>query len=115
LSNNLDCPVCGFTRPADALRESARLETGVVVPDYFMPQLDGLELIRQAAVLTPAARFVMITRHSLSSEAENPGRILRCAVFSQSHLAGGNWPGEIIRAWPDPSSAPRPKSEARSL
>jgi DNA-binding NtrC family response regulator len=115
LSNNLDCPVHGFTRPAEALREIARLDPGVIVTDYFMPQLDGLEFVRQAAVLTPTARFVMITGHSLSSEEENPGNHPALCGFLSKPFGWRKLASEIIRVWPDPSSAPRPQSEARSL
>jgi hypothetical protein len=80
-----------------------------------MPQLDGLELIRQAAVLTAAARFVMITGHSLSSEEENPGpHPALCGFFSKPFgwrkLAGRNYP-RLAR----PFQCTGPEVGARSL
>jgi two-component system, LytTR family, response regulator len=53
LADHLDCAVHAFSRPLDALAALPRLQPGVVVTDYDMPQLDGLEFIRQASPLVP--------------------------------------------------------------
>ena len=73
LSDNLDCPVHAFSRPLEALQALPKLDPGVIVTDYFMPQIDGLEFIRQAAPLVPEAAFVLITGNDLSAEREAMG------------------------------------------
>jgi CheY-like chemotaxis protein len=75
LVENLDCPVHAFTRPLEALKTLPNLNPGVVVTDYHMPQLDGLEFIRQAAPLVPEAAFVLITGNNLSAEKDAIARL----------------------------------------
>src|SRR6185436_14380565 len=53
LADNLDCPVHAFSRPAEALTKLAELNPGVVVTDYYMPNLNGLDFIRQATPVVP--------------------------------------------------------------
>ena len=81
LADNLDCTVHGFTRPLEALKSLPQIDPGVIVTDYFMPQLDGLEFIRQASAIVPHAVFVMITGHNLSREASPAAH---CAIPSSS-------------------------------
>src|SRR5687767_547543 len=45
LAENLDAPVHGFTRPLDALDAIVALDPGMVVTDYFMPEMNGIEFI----------------------------------------------------------------------
>lgn len=65
LLENLGCPVFTFTRPRDALAALPGLNPGVVVTDYHMPQMNGFDLVRQAAPLVPDVPFILITGHSL--------------------------------------------------
>src|SRR5215218_10225718 len=70
LVENLDCPVHGFTRPMDALNVLVSLNPGVVVTDYFMPEMNGIEFIQRAAPLVPDATFLMISGNNLSGEQQ---------------------------------------------
>ena len=115
LAENLDCPVHGFTRAADALREIPRLDPSVIVTDYFMPQIDGLEFIRQATALAPGARFVLITGHNLAAEQEAMERLTALKGFLGKPFGWRKLADEIIRVWPDPSTAPLHKADATSL
>jgi DNA-binding NtrC family response regulator len=115
LSDNLYCPVHGFTRAGDALREIARLDPGVIVTDYFMPQIDGLEFIRQASVLAPGARFVLITGHNLSDEEEHTGQHPALRGFLSKPFGWRKLATEIIRVWPEPATVPAHKADATSL
>jgi DNA-binding NtrC family response regulator len=115
LSDNLDCPVHAFTRPADALREIPHLDPGVIVTDYFMPQIDGLEFIRRASVLAPDAHFVLITGHNLSAEQETMDRLTALKGFLAKPFGWRKLADEIIRVWPDPDTAPVHKADATSL
>ena len=65
IADNLDCPVHAFTRPSEALLSLGRLSPGVIVTDYFMPDMDGVEFIRKAAKVAPKAAFIMISGHDL--------------------------------------------------
>lgn len=115
LAENLDCPVHGFTRPAEALQKISSLNPGVVVTDYFMPQIDGIEFVRQAAALVPEATFVMITGHNLSSEQETLNRLPALKGFLSKPFGWRKLADEIIRVWPDATTLPAHKVDATSL
>lgn len=106
LAANLDCPVRGFIRPHEALEALRTLDPAVVVTDYFMPEMNGIEFIRQAAPLVPHATFVMISGNNLSGEADrlaalDPLKAVLAKPFGWRKLAD-----EILRVWPAEIAAP---------
>ena len=70
LEENLGLRVVSFTRPRDALNALCTLQPAVVVTDYFMPQMSGLEWIRLASPLVPSAAFVLISGHNLTAAGD---------------------------------------------
>jgi len=106
LADNLDCPVHAFARPLEALQALPRLNPGVIVTDYYMPQLNGLEFIRQAAVIVPDSHFVVITGHNLSSEEDAMARIPSLKGFLEKPFGWRKLADEILRVWPSHSPAP---------
>jgi DNA-binding NtrC family response regulator len=70
LRENLRCPVHAFTRPRAALTALADLAPAVVVTDYWMPEIDGFELIREASQVYPALPFIIITGHVIDPAAK---------------------------------------------
>lgn len=115
LADNLDCTVHAFTRPLEALKALPQLSPGVVVTDYFMPQLDGLEFIRQAAPLVPNTAFVLITGHNLTAEQEALEQLKPLKGFLAKPFGWRKLADEIIRVWPDHSPSPMHKADATSL
>jgi DNA-binding NtrC family response regulator len=55
--------VHGFTRADEALDHLTGQAADLVVVDYKMPELSGLEFIQRAWALRPGVRVVMITAH----------------------------------------------------
>jgi len=55
--------VHGFTRADEALDHLTGESADMVVVDYKMPELSGLEFIQRAWALRPGVRVVMITAH----------------------------------------------------
>lgn len=115
LADNLDCPIHAFSRPLAALQALPGLSPGVVVTDYYMPQLDGLEFIRQAAPLVPDAAFILITGHNLSAEKDVMARLTPLKGFLAKPFGWKKLADEILRVWPSHSPAPAHKVDATSL
>lgn len=112
LVEHLETPVHTFTRPLAALAELPSLNPGIIVTDYYMPQLNGFEFIHQAAPLVPDVPFVLITGHAMSLLPEDIARIqpLRGVIakpFGWRVLAD-----EILRHWPEADARHRAKVAA---
>ena len=102
LTEHLDCEITTFSRPRDALAALPKLDVGVVVTDYFMPQLNGAEFIVKAAPLVPGIPFILITGHTAAMINRDelaklkPLKAVLLKPFGWKKLAD-----EIVRLWPD--------------
>lgn len=112
LADNLDCPVHAFTRPLDALRALPSLDAGVIATDYHMPQLDGIEFIREATPLVPQAVFVIITGHNLAAEEDKLARLPALRSVLPKPFGWRKLADEIIRVWPEPATVPALRTDA---
>jgi DNA-binding NtrC family response regulator len=115
LAENLDCPVHAFSRPLDALAALPNMDPGVIVTDYHMPQIDGIEFIRQASTVVPGATFVMITGHNLSQQQDQLDRLTALKAFLPKPFGWRKLAEEILRVWPDEAPAPGHRADATSL
>lgn len=115
LAQNLDCPVHAFVRPLEALEALPRLQPGVVVTDYCMPQLNGLEFIRQASTLVPRASFVLISGHDLSAEEESMAKLTPLKGFLAKPFGWRKLANEILRVWPEGTPAPMHRADTASI
>jgi len=114
LAENLDCPVHAFSRPTEALAKLPQLNPGVVVTDYYMPNLNGLDFIRQATPLVPNAVFVVISGHNLSAEKDTMERLTALKGFLAKPFGWRKLADEILRVWPNPATVPMPRADAPS-
>lgn len=115
LADNLDCPVHAFTRPLEALKAIPGLDPGVIVTDYYMPGLNGIEFIRQATTVAPKAVFVMITGHNLAAEEDQLAKLTALKGFLPKPFGWKKLADEILRVWPAESAAPGNRADATSL
>lgn len=106
LVDHLDCPVHAFSRPIEALDALPALAPAVIVTDYFMPQIDGIEFIRRATPLVPQAAFVMITGHNLAAHEDQLARLIALKGFLAKPFSWRKLANEIIRVWPSEAAAP---------
>jgi DNA-binding NarL/FixJ family response regulator len=100
ISDNLDCPVHAYTKAEVALRELAERSPGVIVTDYFMPQMDGLEFIQEASKVAPEATFIMISGHDLEPVRENLAYLGKLKACLQKPLGSRPLVEAILMAWP---------------
>ncbi len=115
LGEHFDCPVHAFYRPLDALAALPGIDPGVVVTDYYMPQLNGIDFIRKATPLVPLAAFVMITGHNLEPHEDELARLKALKGFLSKPFGWRKLADEILRVWPQefPVPAPRVRVETR--
>jgi DNA-binding NtrC family response regulator len=66
LQEHFTVPVHTFTRPEDALAKILTLRPGIIVTDYNMPGMNGIEFIRAAKAVSPATPCVIITGHTFN-------------------------------------------------
>ena len=115
LTENLDCQVVAFTNPVDALAALPMLDVGVVVNDFSMPKLNGLEFVTQAEPLIPGTPFIVVTGHVVGLPVESFGRISAVKTVLRKPVPWRKLAEEILRVWPDPLNVPTLKPDRASL
>lgn len=56
--------ISGFTDPEEAVRHMETHPVDVVVTDYLMPKMNGIQLLARAKELQPEAARVLLTGHA---------------------------------------------------
>lgn len=101
LSDNLNCPIVGYTRPLEALADLPRLNVAMIVTDYSMPVMSGIAFLHRAHAVCPRINAVMITGHQIELDgtdfSEVPG--LRETLFKP--VTWRTLARHIIKHWPD--------------
>ncbi len=64
LSLETDYDVSTFSNPAEAVQHFSKRPVDVVVTDYLMPQMTGLDLLRKAKETQPSAARILLTGHA---------------------------------------------------
>jgi DNA-binding NtrC family response regulator len=64
LALEADYDLQGFTRPESAIEFMKTNPFDVVVSDYLMPKINGIQLLRNAKELAPEASRILLTGHS---------------------------------------------------
>jgi DNA-binding NtrC family response regulator len=115
LEENLERKVVSFTRPLDALSALPTLRPAVVVTDYFMPQINGIELMRLASAVTPETVFVLISGHNLDSVEDQLHRLKNLKGRLAKPFGWRKLADEILRVWPAHVPAPSKRADATSV
>ena len=113
IADNLDCAVYAFTRPVEALGGLARISAGVVVTDYSMPQMNGIEFIRRASRIAPHAAFILISGDDLDPLGQELSRLKRLKMRLRKPFGWRPLADAIVRVWPG-SDAPDFRSNGQS-
>jgi DNA-binding NtrC family response regulator len=111
LKDNLDCNVHVFYRPADALAAIGELNPGVIVTDYYMPEINGFDFIRRASVLLPETAFVLITGHNMSASIDEIASLPAIKGHLSKPFGWRQLAVEVLGVWPD-NSPPKLRSNA---
>ena len=84
--------VQGFTDVQTALARLAAEEADLLVVDYKMPELNGIEFVQRVWAVRPGLRVVMITAHGtreVMEQATQSGVKVVLKPFTPSELAQG--------------------------
>lgn len=111
LQDNIECRVHVFYRPAEALAAITGLRPSVIVSDYYMPEMNGLDFIRQASALLPETAFVLITGHNMSTSLDELAALPALKGHLSKPFGWRQLAAEILGVWPDP----HPPKLTRSL
>lgn len=99
LAEHLSNPVVTFTRPMAALAALPQLNVGLIVTDYYMPQLNGLQFINHARILKPQTPFILITGHGVHLSAEELPQIPELKTILHKPFGWRTLAEEIVRCW----------------
>jgi DNA-binding NtrC family response regulator len=100
IADNLDCSVFHFTRPLEALGGLATISAGVVVTDYSMPEMDGIEFIRRASKIAPRAVFIMISGNNLEPLEPQLSRLKGLKMRLQKPFGWRPLADAVLQVWP---------------
>ena len=100
MATHLDCSVHAFTRPREALGSLSRVSVGVVVTDYSMPEMDGVEFIRKASRIAPEAAFIMISGNDLDPIGHELARLKRLKMRLNKPCGWRRVVAAVLKVWP---------------
>ncbi len=101
LSDHLACPVHGFTKPADALRAIPDLNVGMIITDYQMPDMNGLQLIAEVQKINPDIPAVMITAYNMSFTPRELAAVPSLKTVVRKPFKWTVLADEVVKHWPD--------------
>ena len=113
LSENLDCPILAHTRPREALAALPHLNVALIVTDYSMPLMNGIDFLHQAHAICPQVVAIMITGHWIELEDKDLSHVpgLKATLFKP--VSWRTLAENIIHHWPD-ANHPELKTDAAS-
>lgn len=99
LVEHLSHPVVSFTRPLSALEALPSLDVGMVVTDYYMPQLNGIEFIIKARRIKPDIPFIIITGHGVHLSGEDFSNLPELKNVLHKPFGWRKLAEQIVRCW----------------
>jgi len=101
LSEHLACPVHGFTTPAEALKALPNLNVGLIITDYQMPGMNGLEFIAEVQKHNPAIPVVMITAYLLKFTQRELLKVPALKAVVRKPFKWKTLAEHVVKYWPD--------------
>jgi DNA-binding NtrC family response regulator len=102
LSEHLACPVRGFTKPADALRALPELNVGLIITDYQMPAMNGMQFITEVGKIKPDIPVVMITAYLLKFTQRELAKVPALKAVVRKPFKWKSLAEHVVKYWPDP-------------
>ena len=99
LSETLTCPVVTFTSPLEALAMIRREPIGMLITDYHMPKMDGIQLVQMLDEIQPGVPAIIITGHNLASHKDRANAIGALKAIIQKPFGLKELKDTIARHW----------------
>ncbi len=99
LGEHLACPVYSFTKAPEALRALPNLDIGLIVTDYQMPELDGLQFIAEAQRHKPDVPAIMITAYQTNFTPQQLARVPSLKVVVRKPFKWTTLASHISQHW----------------
>ncbi len=101
LSEHLACPVRGFTSPAEALLALPNLNVGLIITDYQMPAMNGLQFLAEVQKRDPNIPAVMITAYLLKFTKTELAKVPALKAVVRKPFKWKTLAEHIVKYWPD--------------
>jgi DNA-binding NtrC family response regulator len=101
IGDNLGRPVFTFARPLEALEALPRIDVGVIVTDFYMPELNGFEFVLRASAMVPGVPFILITGHAIDLTDEEFTQLPALKSVIHKPFVWRRLAMEILKHWPE--------------
>jgi DNA-binding NtrC family response regulator len=106
LGEHFSCPILTFGNPLTAAEALPRLNVGVLVTDYYMPHIDGLDLIKKAGLLTSVPPSILMTGHTIEDHEEQTAQMPHLRAILSKPFRWQQLAALIEKNWPEDSPSP---------
>ncbi len=101
LEEILTCPIKAYTHPEMALAEIPDLEIGIIVSDFYMPKMDGVEFLLRVAEIKPDVPCIIISGHKQLLDKMDVSDIKQLKSIMAKPFKIDALAQEIARCWPE--------------
>ena len=101
LSEHLACPVRGYTSPSEALQALPSLNVGLIITDYQMPGMNGLEFVAEVQKKYPEIPAVMITAYMLKFTKTELDKVPALKAVVRKPFKWKTLAEHVVKYWPD--------------
>ena len=101
LSEHLACQVRSFTTPAEALLNLPELNVGLIITDFQMPGMNGLQFISEVQKKYPAIPAVMITAYLLKFTKNELAAVPSLKAVVRKPFKWKTLAEHVVKYWPD--------------
>jgi CheY-like chemotaxis protein len=93
--------VHGYTKPADALRALPSLNVGIIITDFQMPDMNGLQFVAAVQKINPTIPVVMITAYNMTFTDRELAAVPSLKVIVRKPFKWTVLADEVVKYWPD--------------